>query len=290
MDYLLGLFSSSTIFQVRARWITMMVGGHNIPMRTTANMSTSDTQILYPKSIHNTMTQEKLATLFSVAVKKHQDLYDFMPLTLTDEDKLDDTNSLEMLITQTVHRNYEFEMQDVLQHILIVNPTDPNERSIIGVKNLYKNYTNLEITEVKASNRWYRRWAHTSERFKENLMLTQKFLANHCPQGLYEQVLTEYDNEGFKEEERGGPLFFILMINERLATTEDAAKVLKERIRNFSLKTIEGENVKKAKQLLLGVIHRLEKVNLPSDIFLLLISLEPTTSSMLELWRSSYPL
>jgi hypothetical protein len=71
----------------------MMVSGLNIPMRTMANVSTSDTQIIYPKSIHNTMTQEKLATLFSVAVKKHHDLYDFMPLTLTDKDKLDDTNS-----------------------------------------------------------------------------------------------------------------------------------------------------------------------------------------------------
>jgi hypothetical protein len=97
---------------------TMMVGGLNIPMRTTTNVSTSDTQILYPKSLRNTTTQENFATLFSVAVKKHHTLYDFMPLTLTDEDKLDDTNSLEMLIKQTFHRDYEFEMQDVLQNML----------------------------------------------------------------------------------------------------------------------------------------------------------------------------
>jgi hypothetical protein len=43
------------------------------------------------------MTQEKLATLFSVAVTNHHELYDFMPLTFMDEDKLDNTNSLEML-------------------------------------------------------------------------------------------------------------------------------------------------------------------------------------------------
>jgi hypothetical protein len=58
---------------------TMMVGGLNIPMRTTANVSTSDTQLLYPKIIRNTMTQEKPATLFSVAVTKHHELYDVMP-------------------------------------------------------------------------------------------------------------------------------------------------------------------------------------------------------------------
>jgi hypothetical protein len=54
-----------------------------------------------------------------------------------------------MLIKQTFHRNYKFEMQDVLKNILIVDPTDPNERTIIGVKNLYKDYTNIEIAEVK---------------------------------------------------------------------------------------------------------------------------------------------
>jgi hypothetical protein len=180
----------------------MIVSGLNIPMRTAANVSMVDTQILYPKSNRNTMTQEKLATLFSVAVKNHHELYDFMPLTLTDEDNLDDINSLEMLIKQTFHRNYEFEMQDVLQNILIVDPTDPKERSIIGVKNLYKDYTNVEMAEVKTSNRWYRRWAHASERFKENLMLSQKFLVNHCSQGLYEQLLTEYHDEGIKEDDK----------------------------------------------------------------------------------------
>jgi hypothetical protein len=126
----------------------MMVGGLNIPMRTAANIWTVDTQILYPKSIRNTMTQEKFTTLFSVAVKKHHELYDFTPLTLTDEDKLDDTNSLEILIKHTFHRNYEFEMHDMLQNILIVDTMDPNKRAIIGVKNLYKDYTNVEIAEV----------------------------------------------------------------------------------------------------------------------------------------------
>jgi hypothetical protein len=79
---------------------TMMVGGLNIPMRTAATVLTAHTQILHPKSICNTTTQDKLATMLSVVVKKHHELYDFMPLTLTVDDKLDDTNSLEMMIKQ----------------------------------------------------------------------------------------------------------------------------------------------------------------------------------------------
>jgi hypothetical protein len=68
------------------------------------------------------------------------------------------------------------------------------------------------------------------------------------------------------------------MINELLDTAEDATKLIEERIRNFSLKTIEGENVKNAKQLPLSGIHRLEQVNrLPTDIVLVLIKVFQTS-------------
>jgi hypothetical protein len=103
------------------------MAGLNIPMRTTANVTTTEGHILYPKIVRSTTTQEKLANIFTVATKKHHALYDFKPLTLSDEDKLDDTNSLEMLIKQTYHRNFEFEMHDVLQNILIVDPDDIHE-------------------------------------------------------------------------------------------------------------------------------------------------------------------
>jgi hypothetical protein len=114
-------------------------------------------------------------------------------------------------------------------------------------------------------------------------MLTQKFLANQCSQGFYEKVLKEYDDDAIEDEDRDGPLLFILMINELLAATEDAAKVLEERIRKFDLQTIEGENVKKSKHLLLSGIHCLVQVNrLPLDVFLILIKLFQTI-----LWTSS---
>jgi hypothetical protein len=161
------------------------MAGLNIPMRTTANVTTTEGQIMYPKIVQSTMTQEKLATLFTVATKKHHVLYDFMPLTLSDEEKLDDTNSLEMLIKQTHHRSFEFAMHDVLQNILIVDPNYLHERDIIQVDNVYKDYMNISIDEIHASNRWYRRWALSTERFEDNLMLSQKFLMNHCSQCLY---------------------------------------------------------------------------------------------------------
>jgi hypothetical protein len=201
-----------------------------------------------------------------------------MPLTLSDEDKLDDTNSLEMLIKQTYHCNFEFEMHDVLQNILIVDPDDSHEHDIIQVNNMYKDYRNI-IIEIRTSNRWYRLWALSTEHFEENLMLTQKFLVNHCSQCLYKEVLTEYDYDAIEDEERGGPTFFIFMINEFRATTEDAAKVLEKRILKSYLQTIEGENVKKANKLLLSGIHFLEQVNrLPSDIVLVLIKVFQTSS------------
>jgi hypothetical protein len=122
------------------------------------------------------MMQAKLATLFTVANNKHHTILNLVPLTLSGEDKLDDTNSLEMLIKQTYHRNFEFEMYDVLQNILIVDPADDQERNIIQVKNFYKDYTNVSIDEVRASKCWYRQWVLSTERFKENLLLTKSSL------------------------------------------------------------------------------------------------------------------
>jgi hypothetical protein len=49
----------------------MNVAGLNILMRNTANVKPTDVQILYPKSIRGTTMREKLATLFTVAMKKY---------------------------------------------------------------------------------------------------------------------------------------------------------------------------------------------------------------------------
>jgi hypothetical protein len=61
-----------------------------------------------------------------------------LPLTLSDEDNLDDTRSLEVLIKPTYHRSFEFEMHDVLQNIVIVDPNDTHECDIIQVNNMYR--------------------------------------------------------------------------------------------------------------------------------------------------------
>jgi hypothetical protein len=75
-------------------------------------------------------------------------------------------------------------MQEVLQNNMSVHPKDPNERNIIGVKSLYRDYMNVEIAELKALNRWYRRWAQSSKIFEVNLKLSQNLLVSHCSQGL----------------------------------------------------------------------------------------------------------
>jgi hypothetical protein len=224
------------------------------------------------------MTHEKLATLCTVTREKYHAMYDFMPLTLSEKDKLEDTKSLEMLIKHTYHRNFEVEMHDGMQNIMMFDTLDVLQHNNIEFNKIYKDYTTVNIGEVCASNHWYSHRVLSTERFEENLTLTQKFFMSHCSQGLYEQVLTEYDDDLIEEEEHGGPLFFIMMINALLFTTEGAAKVLQECFRKFNFQTIEGEHVKKAKQFLLSGIHRLEQVNrLPSEIFLILIKGFQTT-------------
>ena len=55
-------------------------------------------------------------------------------------------------------------------------------------------------------------------------------------------------------------LFFILMMNVLLSSTEEAAAVLEERITNFDISKLQGEDVDKAVSLLCGGMHRLKQV------------------------------
>jgi hypothetical protein len=54
----------------------------------------------------------------------------------------------------------------------------------------------------------------------------------------------------FKVGEQGGPLFVILMMNNLLSDTEEAALSLNERVKKFSIKSVQGENIYRVVSLL----------------------------------------
>jgi hypothetical protein len=94
---------------------------------------------------------------------------------------------------------------------------------------------------------------------------------------LFEKVFKQYDE--MKQEQKGGTLFFIIMMNILLSHTEEAALALNGWVRNFRLTNLQGKNVDKAVSLLRGAMKRLKSINKdPEDILRVLISVMQTSS------------
>jgi hypothetical protein len=84
--------------------------------------------------------------------------YDLIPLTLSDEDKLDDTYILEMLVRKTRQAHTDFDMHDVFT-VVIPDRNDPTGMRLTSTtKYLYKDFASITIEEVAISNAWYRQW------------------------------------------------------------------------------------------------------------------------------------
>ena len=213
-------------------------------------------EVLYRKEERNKLTEDKLADLYDKATKTKHKKFDFINLTLNDEDKLDDTYNLDMIIRKMRSSHYAYDMHNVFT-ILILDPFDIDGKTIVGTKDLYSEFAEISIQEVMRSNEFYSRWAKASY-FKQNLKLTYTYFQNNVSEELWEKTFETYDD--YAPQYKGGPLFFIIMIGKLLSNTEEATITLQNRIKNFKITTLPGEDVSRAVSLLKGAIRRLAHI------------------------------
>jgi len=229
-------------------------GSLSIKIKSTkTNISDDGEEILYPKEDRAKLSSDKLAELFDKATRTRHKKYDFINLTLSDEDKLDDTYNLDMLVRRTKNAHVNYDMHNVFK-ILLLDPNDPDEKTIIGTKDLYTEFSEITVEQVAASDRFYNQWA-AEDHFSQNLRLTYAYFQSNVSEELYEKAFETYDE--FSSTEKGGPLFFIIMINLLLSNTEEAAATLQERVKAFKLTNLPGEDIPRAVSLLKGAIRRL---------------------------------
>ena len=129
---------------------------------------------------------------------------------------------------------------------------------------------------VAKSNTWYNSWPQ-GPTWRENLTWTHRFFENNTSAELSEKVNETYME--FPQEARGGPLYFIILINQILSQTEDAVLALQLRLKKLDLRNIPGENVDKAISLARAAIIRLETFNkVPEDLIRILLKVFQTSS------------
>jgi hypothetical protein len=175
--------------------------------------------------------------------------------------------TLPLMIKYTKCSHYTYDMHDVF---LIIYPKDGAGANMVSyTKNLYSEYADISIKDVARSNKWYQTWMN-EEWFVQNLQLTHTFFQNNVSDNLWMKVSETY--ESFKAGEKGGPLFFILMMNHLLLDTEKVASALVTKVKTFEIHKITGKDIYKVVSLLCGAINHLNYIHkLPEDIIKILL-------------------
>jgi hypothetical protein len=113
----------------------------------------------------------------------------------------------------------------------------------------------VSAAEVAKSIKWMHEWL-ADDTIEENLMLTYAYFEKNCDSELWSQVMDSY--ELYPPEERGGPLFFVLMMQTLLSCTEEASAVLIQRLQSFKISSLTGENITAYVSLMRSAVKRLE--------------------------------
>jgi hypothetical protein len=231
---------------------------------------------MHKKQDRSSLTPDVLNKLFKDATSLKHKKYDYVPMILNDEDGLDDTYNLDVLINKTYREHCAFDLHDVFTVIIPLHPDNEDNDEVACTMDLYTEYADISIEDVARSNAYYREWL-VDPWFEENLRLTYTFFQNNVTDDLFLKVSETYDK--YPRSERGGPLFFILMLNQLLADTEEAAASLQKRVKDFKISNIEGENIRKVVSLLRGAVTRLTYIKkVPEDFPKILLQVMQTSS------------
>ena len=252
--------SESTVTMASANEVN--VGGMKIKLSATAQAAQVEATPMFKKTERKALSEDKRNDLFDKATKNVLTKFDLMTLSIKDEDKLDDTYNMHILISKMKAHMIKYDMHDVFT---IVNVKADGMNVESEVKNLFTNYSSITEEEVANSNKWYSTWPE-EETFRQDLQLTLQFLENNITERLWDKCIEVYDN--YKPEEKGGPLLFIIMMKKLQVDTDAAVEYLQTRVKTMKITNFDGEDVSRVVSLIRGVWKRLKGVGsskVPSD-------------------------
>jgi hypothetical protein len=218
---------------------------------------------LYPKEERATMTSDKLNELFDRATRERQTKYDILTMSITDTDKLDDTYNLQVMVMKTKTHCVRYDMENVFQ-VIKTNPEDKTE--IIGVTDLYADYTTLTQKDVATSNKWYKTMTVDPQRkyFDTNLKLTYDYLENNIEPRLLSKCHETYSQ--YPSDEQGGPLLFKIMIDQLQVSTEAATRYFLNLLRDLKVSAFDGENIDQVVSMVRAAVQRLKNLKDPRTL------------------------
>lgn len=129
--------------------------------------------------------------------------------------------------------------------------------------NVLKTPENIASKMVRMGTKFFK--LHGATWHIENLDWSAEKLLNSCEESLREKILENVID--VPHVERGGPLFFQVMMKLIVATTSKSLRALTTKLEKLQLRDFDGENVQRASSYLKGTITILKSHDaLPHDI------------------------
>ena len=228
------------------------IGGRRVALADSKQAVDDATTAFYSREDRETLDTNKLNDPFVKAVSTSLTKYDFINIKLNDPNVLKDTYNLGMAIAKTRVNHSKFDMHNVF---LIVNPW-----AGFTTTDLYKKHATLTEEEVAESNEFYQTMTNRNNKkwYRQNLKLTFEYFRNNVKEGLHSKVLEIYLS--YPTEQRGGPLFFKIMMNILQNNSKEASQYLVKTVKNIKLTDYPGENVSKVVSLIRGATNRLKNL------------------------------
>jgi hypothetical protein len=122
--------------------------------------------------------------------------------------------------------------------------------------NLFHHFTDLSVVQVAASNRWYSEFTDDSkDQFHTNLEWTRVYFVNNVDAGLFTIINDNHKRHG--REEQGGPLLFMLLMQELFFTAQKTAKSLHTLMKQFRIDSVPRENIKSVSTTVMSISRRI---------------------------------
>lgn len=241
--------------------ITVKLGGEDIEVLPVKFASGASMTVLYRKTDRDDLKKEnKLNDLFEKATRTRISKLDLLTMTLSEEDKLDDTYNIGIQVGKIKSHFTRYDMHDVMG-IVYFGPRGMSNP--MGTFDLFASYSTISEKEVALSNQWYNEYT-AKDYYRQNLSLTLEFLENNTTTALWEKCLEIY--EEYPLNQRGGPLMFLIIMKKLQSHTDSAVQYLTNSIKNMKITNFEGENVSRATSLIRGAHKRLKMISkVPDD-------------------------
>ena len=233
--------------------MSVVVEGTTLNLEQTPTVLTTTSMTIFKKENRSKLTEEKRADHFSKATAAQQtDKYKMLSLSIVNEDDLQDTYNLQMCIEETKQNFERYDMGDVFT-VLTTDATG----NVVVLGDLFEHYVTISPEKVAESNTIYSTLVKASDHpwIRENLTLTFDYFRNNADTETYRKALETYNS--FDLAQRGGPLFFKIMMTLLQTDSVAVVQALKDRLTKMNLKNYEGEDVMKAVSHIRGVIKRL---------------------------------